>query len=115
MPADAYAHGEQVVVMLFSWAFISVMVSTTTLAFWKETVTTKLILLCIMIASVLGLFFFSNPVEKLLPSSAADYLWIHPVLGAMLLALESFLPCIGAYLVIRLFREKTMRQEDLTR
>ena len=107
MPANAYAHGEQVVVMLLSWAFISVMVSATTLAFWKETVTTKLILLCIMIASVLGLFFFSNPVEKLLPSSATDYLWIHPVLG--------FLPCFGAYLGIRLFRKKTMRQEDLMR
>jgi len=104
-PKAAFAHGEQVFVMLISWGAMIVVVSVIVLVFWKETATTKSIVYAVFWVSIISLFSLPNPLAIILPSSMANYFGDHPICGAFAYTLESIITGAIAYYIIRIYRK----------
>ena len=101
MPASAYAHGEQVVIFIFSWGGI-VVISLLSSLFITRSWRAIGIFAGTLVVTTLGMFFLGLPLSS---PAGEQLMWEAPFIGALIISGICLAPAITVFVIV-LRREK---------
>ena len=107
IPYPAYAHGEQVVIFVFSWGGI-IAISLLACPFITRSWRAIGIFSGLLIGTTLGMLFIGLP---LLGSTVGQLIWEAPFIGALIISSICLIPSITVFVIV-LRREKKRHKPE---